>query len=595
MPNPRTRVLMNRYFLKDENGNVMEDEDGMFSRVARAICEGEFGNGNRYGLAVDDVKDLMKSGRFLPNTPTLVNAGRHKNLSACFVIPVEDSIDGIFEAVKIGAKIHQTGGGTGYSFTKIRPKGTKVKTTGGEASGVLSFMSVFNQATETIKQGGVRRGANMGVLSVHHPEIMDFITSKRDKTQLTNFNISVAVTREFMDAVEHGEDYIQFHPAFGEREVDAWEVWNALVECAWESGEPGIIFIDEINEWNPTPSLGDFESTNPCGEQPLLPYESCNLGSINLSKYVTDDGDIDWDSLRNHTGKAVRILNAIIDINRFPIEKIKKATMYTRKIGLGVMGFADMLLKLGIRYDSVDAVTLAERVMAHIQFWAYMESAILAEEWGSYPVCDKGYILNFIDIQEEDWKEAGIDEDDIGILKEKVKRHGLHNATLTTIAPTGSISLIAECSSGIEPVFAFEMEHRGLDGQVGKIIHPLYKHYKEQGLDMRHFVTSHDVAPEWHIRMQKAFQLFTDNAVSKTVNLPNSATKEDVANVFMDAYQIGLKGITIYRDGSRENVLVDATEKKNIVLYDDIEELLNNEELIMSKLDEYETDDDGIE
>lgn len=555
-------VLEKRYLIRNSQGEVTETIEGLFHRVSDAIAAPDAA----YGTP-DDVKKTAKtffntlsSLEFLPNSPTLMNAGRPLGqLSACFVLPVEDSMEAIFEAIKQAALIHKSGGGTGFSFSRLRPKGSTVNSTGGVASGPVSFMRVFNMATEAVKQGGTRRGANMGILRVDHPDILEFIDCKRNNKDITNFNISVGITEKFIHAVENGEEYDLVDPSthMATARLNAKEVFDKIVDAAWQNGEPGIIFLDRLNRDNVVPTLGEIESTNPCGEQPLLPYESCNLGSVNLCTVLkqTDGGwEIDWDKLKRITHTAVHFLDNVIEANRYPLEKIDETTRSLRKVGLGVMGWADILLRLSIPYNSDEAVALAEKLMSFIHTEGWEESRALAKKRGSFPLFPQS------------------------TLKDSP---AVRNATVTTIAPTGTLSIIAGCSSGVEPIFAYVFVRNVMDGteliEVNPVLRDLLNerglysdelmrkiakegsiaHLEEIPEEIRRvFVCAHDISPEAHIKMQAAFQKYTDNAVSKTVNFANSATREDVYDVYMTAFRLGCKGVTIYRDGSRsEQVL----------------------------------------
>jgi len=570
--NART-VLERRYLKKDAAGNVCESPEDMFRRVAGHIAQAE----KNYDEKADVQKfedlfySLMAEFRFLPNSPTLMNAGRSLGqLAACFVLPVEDSIDGIFDAVKNAATIHKSGGGTGFSFSRLRSANSKVGSTGGVASGPVSFMKIFNTATEQIKQGGTRRGANMAVLRVDHPDIMTFIACKNNKKELNNFNISVGVTDQFMAAVAQKEEYDLIDPHSGKKtaRLNAAAVYNELIKQAWGTGDPGIIFIDEINRFNSTPGLGEIESTNPCGEQPLLPMEACNLGSINLTRFITgtktkNKPEVDFEKLRDTIHLAVRFLDNTIDMSKYPMDEINEMVKGNRKIGLGIMGFADLLYMLDTPYDSEEALALAERIMSFVQTESHKASCDLAKVRGVFP--------NF----------------DLSIFKDK-KDQQMRNATTTTIAPTGTLSIIAACSSGIEPAFALSYVRTVMDNDRLIEVNPVFKRLAiekdfysdalmgviaENGTvkgnlnvpsDLQKvFVTAHDIKPEHHIKMQAAFQQYTDNAVSKTVNLPHEATETDVRFIYDQAFKLKCKGVTIYRDGSKDNQVLSVSGKEH--------------------------------
>ncbi len=548
-------VLKKRYLLKDDDQNVVEAPGELFRRVARHIAQAEkaFRGARSVGESEEKFLSMMRSLEFIPNSPTLMNAGTSLGqLSACFVIPVEDSIDGIFDALEDMAKIHQTGGGTGFSFSRLRPKGDLVSTTKGEASGPVSFMSIFDQATGVIVQGGRRRGANMGILRCDHPDVFDFIEAKTERGRFTNFNLSVGVTDRFMKALQKNGHFDLVNPRTKQkvRTLKARAVFDLIVNAAWRTGDPGLIFLDEINRRNPTPAIGMIEATNPCGEVPLLPFESCNLGSINLVKMVTD-GRFDWQRLRDRIRWSIRFLDNVIEVNRFPLPQIREITFANRKIGLGVMGFADMLIRLGIPYNSPEAVRFARRLMRFIRTESLRASAGLADERGVFPNFDRSV-----------YGPRGL---------------RLRNATVNTVAPTGTISIIAGCSSGIEPLFAVSFVRNVLSGTRLFETNPIFEEMaRNRGIysremiaemarvgslrtvrgvpaDLRKlFVTAFDVSPEEHLDIQSAFQAYTDNSVSKTINLPADATVEDVRSIYLRAYRSRCKGITVYRYGSRE-------------------------------------------
>ena len=606
------KVLEKRYLKRDTQGNCIEKPADMFRRVADTVAKGDL----KYGATKDDVKklsdrfyDAITNCQFMPNSPTLMNAGRELGqLAACFVLPIEDSLEGIFETIKNTALIHQSGGGTGFSFSRLRPKNDVVHSTMGISSGPVSFMEVFNAATEAVKQGGTRRGANMGILRVDHPDILEFIDCKADNNKLNNFNISVAITDKFMEAYFNNEDYdlVNPHTKKTTGKLNAKFVFDKIVDSAWRNGEPGIVFIDTMNYDNPTPQIGTIESTNPCGEVPLLPYEACNLGSINLNKMVKENNDgtcsVDWNLLAKTTRTAIRFLDNIITINKYPLPQIAEMVNNNRKIGLGIMGWADMLMKIGISYASEQGTKLASQIIEFIDYESKCESIELSKERGRFAnfkgsIYDSEHYLynKYKDksagkISDEQWKE----------LDNKIKKFGIRNATTTCIAPTGTISMIAGASGGIEPLFGLVFSRLILDNTEMLEINPIFKNYmikhnlyseelmKKIAIDgsivhinnipedvKKIFVTAHDVTPYWHVKMQAAFQLHTDNAVSKTVNFVESATRDDIKETYILAYKSHLKGITVYRNNSRtfQPMNLKKEEKKSEKI---IEEKINN-------------------
>jgi len=570
-------VLDRRYLSKDREGNILEDPNGMFRRVAQNLSQADLNYGateEQRQATEDEFYEMMWRLECLPNSPTLMNAGRElQQLSACFVLPIDDALDSIFDKVKQTALIHKSGGGTGFSFTRLRPAGDVVGSTGGIASGPVSFIRAFDTATDVVKQGGTRRGANMGILNVDHPDIRTFIQSKEDGQNLNNFNISIGITGDFMERVKSGEDYDLVNPRTGVvvRQENAREIFELAVEMAWKTGDPGLIFLDLINHYNPNPQLGTIESTNPCGEQPLLPFESCNLASVNLARMVRyQDGDVtmDWDRLASVVRTTVHLLDNVIDMNNYPIKEIEEMSKTTRRIGLGVMGFSDLLIEMGIQYDSEEGLELAEQVMARVNHETASASSELSHIRGTFPA----------------W--AGSTYSTPGPFGEP---RPMRNSAPTTIAPTGTISIIAGTSSGIEPLFALSYVRNVMDNTRLVEVNPYFEavarregFYSEalmeqlaetgslETLDVPDWVkgvfrTSHDISPEWHVRMQAAFQKYTDNSVSKTINFPHNATTDDVANAYTMAYDLGCKGITVYRDGSKSGQVLStgATGKQD--------------------------------
>ncbi len=559
-------MLRRRYLIKNHHGAVTETIPQLFWRIATDVARAEqlYPGPTRLAGAAQRFYESMARLEFLPNSPTLMNAGRPlQQLAACFVLPVEDSLSSILDAVKQQALIHQSGGGTGFSFSRLRPHDDLVSSTHGIASGPVSFMRIFNMATDVIKQGGTRRGANMGILRVDHPDILEFIGLKQNPAEMTNFNLSVGLTADFMRALERRWRYGLINPRTGKatRRLPAQMVFDRLAQAAWATGEPGVIYLDRINAANPTPRLGDIEATNPCGEQPLLPYESCTLGSIDVSKFVARTRGIaavDYARLDETISLAVRFLDNVIDRNHYPLKGIETATLQTRKIGLGIMGFADLLIALDIPYGTDAAIAQATSLMSFVQTRAHDASRQLALQRGLFPA----------------YKGSRLD----------ARRERRRNATVTTIAPTGTISLIAGCSPGIEPLYGVRILRRALEDLELTMVHPAFaRMIRAHGLPLeklrtdlaaspsiqdigripreirRLFVTAHDVPPQQHVRMQAVFQRFSDSGVSKTINMPSSATKADVADAFLLAYELGCKGLTVFRSGSRENQVLSCS------------------------------------
>ena len=594
-------VLSKRYLKRDKDGTPVESPEDMFWRVAQSIASADKQynkNDAEVNKLAEDFYGMMANLYFMPNSPTLMNAGRELGqLSACFVLPVDDSLDAIFEAIKNTAMIHKSGGGTGFSFSRLRPKNDVVRSTMGVSSGPVSFIEVFNAATEAVKQGGTRRGANMAVLRVDHPDIIEFINCKTENDRLNNFNISVGITDKFMNAVINNEEYDLIHPKTKQvmKKLNAREVFDIIVDHAWKNGEPGIVFIDRVNQYNPTPQLGEIESTNPCGEVPLLPYEACNLGSINLAqliKYTDGKPEIDWEKLEYVTKLSIHFLDNVITVNNYPLPQIAEMVSGNRKIGLGIMGLADILMTLKVPYSSEEGTNLATQIMEFIDYHSKVESIELSKTRGKFASFDgsiydgKNFLYNHFAgksagmVSDEMWKD----------LDKQIAEHGIRNATTTCIAPTGTISMIAGASCGIEPLFALVFTRNILDGANLLEVNPLFEQVaKERGFYSEEimqkisehgtlhgvegvpedivnvFLTAHDVTPEWHVKMQAAFQLHTDNAVSKTVNFTEEATREDIAKVYELAYKVGLKGTTVYRNNSRsfnQPMSISSTKKE---------------------------------
>ncbi len=603
------KVLEKRYLKRDNDGTPTETPNDMFYRVASTIAKAD----ERYGASSREIEestqkfyDFITDFYFMPNSPTLMNAGRELGqLSACFVLPVKDSLEDIFETIKNTALIHKSGGGTGFSFSRLRPKNSVVRSTMGVSSGPVSFMEVFNAATEAVKQGGTRRGANMGILRVDHPDVLEFIDCKYDNSKLQNFNISIAITDKFMEALKANTDFDLYHPNTKQSvgKMNAKKVFDLIVERAWRNGEPGIVFIDKINDDNPTPLVGDIESTNPCGEVPLLPYEACNLGSINLGLMLkeTTNGElaVDWDKLAEITRTSIHFLDNVITVNNYPLPQIADMVEANRKIGLGVMGWADMLMKLGIGYNSTEGTALAAKVMEFIDYHSKVESINLSKTRGKFANY-KGSIYDG-----QNWlynkykgKSAGMITDDMWKeLDAQIEQYGIRNATTTCIAPTGTISMIVGASGGVEPLFGLVFLRNIMDGTEMLEINPIFEKYaKENGFysaelmkkisvdgslghvdgvpaeAKRVFATAHDISPEWNVKMQAAFQLHTDNAVSKTINFEETATIQDIAKAYVLAFEANLKGLTVYRNNSRTFQPMNLEAKKEESKVEVIEE-----------------------
>ena len=576
-------VLKRRYLVKDDDGNPAEAPEDLLWRVARTVAAADADYGASEGAVealAETFVELMATRVWMPNSPTLMNAGRPLGqLSACFVLPVDDALSngesGIYDTLRNMALVHQSGGGTGFGFSRLRPKNDVVRSTMGVASGPVSFMSLYDSSTEVVKQGGTRRGANMGILRVDHPDILEFISCKDDTSKITNFNISVAVTDTFMAAVAAGEDYDLIHPRTGEvvSKLSAPEVFDKIVHGAWKTGEPGVFFVDQANQYNPVPHLGSYEATNPCGEQPLLPYDVCNLGSINVGAFASH-GEVDWDGLRRAVHLCTHFLDNVIDVNKYPLNQITQLAQRIRRVGLGIMGWADFLIRLGVPYNSKEGIEWARKLMAFVDEESKVESERLAAQRGVFP----------------EWKRSiwGPDETcarDANGERIRPQRR-LRNCNLTTVAPTGTISILAGCSSGIEPLFAVAFQRRQADTVMTDVNEDFLAVAMEEGwhspeliekiADAGHihfddvpekwqkvFVTAHDVTPEWHIEMQAAFQEHTDSAISKTCNFPNDANEDYVREIYEQAHKLGCKGVTVYRDGSRDmQVLSTGTTAK---------------------------------